>query len=185
MSRDNDIISDAREDFDLSETAENENRQRWLYNMRFARLGDQWPAEIKALREKEGRPCLTVNRLPSMLRLVLNEARKNRPSIKIKPVGSGASREVAEIFAGIIRNIEYQSNAGSAYDTAFDHAVTGGFGYIRVLTEYTDDDTFDQDIRIKRVKNKLTIYGDENGDLADSSDWMKAFVTEHYTKKRF
>lgn len=185
MSRDNDIISDAREDFDLSETAENENRQRWLYNMRFARLGDQWPAEIKALREKEGRPCLTVNRLPSMLRLVLNEARKNRPSIKIKPVGSGASREVAEIFAGIIRNIEYQSNAGSAYDTAFDHAVTGGFGYIRVLTEYTDDDTFDQDIRIKRVKNPLTIYGDENGDLADSSDWMKAFVTEHYTKKRF
>jgi hypothetical protein len=52
------------------------------------------------------------------------------------PADDNADVAVAEIFNGIIRHIEYMSDADVAYDTACDNQVTYGEGYIRLLTEY-------------------------------------------------
>lgn len=182
---DKDVIEEALEEFKLSEQAESENRKAWLDDVKFARLGEQWPDGVKRQREIDGRPCLTINRLPSMLRQVLNDARQNKPSIKVHPVDSGATRETAQILDGLIRNIEYTSNADVAYDTALDNAVTGGFGYFRISTDYADDDQFDQDIKIERIANPLNVYGDEKSTEADSSDWTKCFITENYDDDAF
>lgn len=182
---DKDVIEEALEEFKLSEQAESENRKAWLDDVKFARLGEQWPDGVKRQREIDGRPCLTINRLPSMLRQVLNDARQNKPSIKVHPVDSGATRETAQILDGLIRNIEYTSNADVAYDTALDNAVTGGFGYFRISTDYADDDQFDQDIKIERIANPLNVYGDEKSTEADSSDWTKCFITENYDDEAF
>lgn len=182
---DKDTLSEALEHFKLSEEAESENRKAWIDDVRFARLGEQWPDGVKRQREIDGRPCLTINRMPAMLRQVVNDARQNKPAIKVHPVDSGAKRETAEILNGLIRNIEYTSNADVAYDTALDHAVTGGFGYFRIDVDYACDDEFDLDIKICRIANPLTVYGDENSTAADSSDWNKAFITELYTEREF
>lgn len=180
-----DILSDAKECFQKICEAEARNRSAWLDDMRFARLGEQWPEEIRRQRELEGRPCLTINRLPAFIRQVTNDARQNSPSIKCHPVGDGADEEVAEILNGLIRNIEYSSNADVAYDTALDHAVTGGFGYFRIVTEYAADDVFDQDIKIERISNPLTVYGDPYSTAADSSDWNECFITDLITRADF
>lgn len=182
---DKDILTDAKAAFKICDEAEQDNRRLWLEDMKFARLGEQWPEAVKAQRDKEGRPCLTINRLPSFIRQVTNDARQNKPSIKCQPVDDGASEEVAEIQNGLIRNIEYTSNADVAYDTALDHAVTSGFGYFRIATDYAADDQFDQDIRIERVTNPLNIYGDPYSTAADSSDWNVAFVTELLKEAEF
>lgn len=182
---DKDTLAEALEHFKLSEEAESENRKAWIEDVRFARLGEQWPDGVKRQREIDGRPCLTINRMPAMLRQVVNDARQNKPAIKVHPVDSGAKRETAEILNGLIRNIEYTSNADVAYDTALDHAVTGGFGYFRIDVDYACDDEFDLDIKICRIANPLTVYGDENSTAADSSDWNKAFITELYTEREF
>lgn len=182
---DKDLLAEALTEFTSAEEAESINRQQWIDDMRFARLGEQWPDGVKRQRETDGRPCLTINRMPAMLRQVMNDARQNKPAIKVHPVDSGAKRETAEILNGLIRNIEYTSSADIAYDTALDHAVTSGFGYFRITTDYACDDQFDQDIFIERILNPLTVYGDENSTCADSSDWNKAFVTELYTKQDF
>jgi hypothetical protein len=182
---DKDTLAEALEEFRLSEDSEAENRKQWLDDVKFARLGEQWPDAVKRQRELDGRPCLTINRMPAMIRSVANDARQNKPAIKVHPVDSGAKRETAEILNGLIRNIEYTSSADVAYDTALDHALTGGFGYFRVSTDYACDDEFDQDILIERIANPLTVYGDENSTSADSSDWNKAFTTELYTKEAF
>lgn len=182
---DKDTLKEALEEFQLSEDSEAENRKQWLDDMKFARLGEQWPDGVKRQRELDGRPCLTINRMPAMIRSVANDARQNKPAIKVHPVDSGATRETAEILNGLIRNIEYTSSADIAYDTALDHALTGGFGYFRVNTEYACDDQFEQDITIERIVNPLTVYGDENSTAADSSDWNKAFTTELYTDDAF
>jgi len=182
---DKETIEEALDAFKRCEEAEQENRANWLDDFKFARLGEQWPAEAKRQRELDGRPCLTINRLPSFIRQVTNDARQNKPSIKCHPVDSDAKREVGEILDGLIRNIEYTSNADVAYDTALDHAVTGGFGYFRINTAYSHDDQWEQDICIERVANPLTIYGDVDSTAADSSDWNKAFVTDLLDKTDF
>lgn len=180
-----DILKDAKEAFKAVEDAEARNRELWLEDIRFARLGEQWPDAVKRQRELEGRPCLTINKLPAFIRQVTNDARQNKPAIKCQPVDDDASEETAEILNGLIRNIEYSSNADIAYDTALDHAVTGGFGYFRISTDYASDDQFDQDIKIERVVNPLTIYGDPLSTSADSADWNSAFVTDKIKEAEF
>jgi hypothetical protein len=180
-----DVLKEGKEAFKQCEEAEADNRKAWIDDMKFARLGEQWPDAVKAQREKEGRPCLTINRMPSFIRQVTNDARQNKPSIKCHPVDDEASQETAEILDGLIRNIEYSSNADIAYDTALDHAVTAGYGYFRITTDYASDDVFDQDIRIERVTNPLNVYGDPQSQAADSSDWNVAFITEMMKESEF
>ena len=183
--KDDDLIIEAREAFERCGDKEQGNRQNWIDDVRFARLGEQWLEAIKQQRQREGRPCLTINRLPAFIRQVTNDARQNTPSIKFHPVGDGADQETAKILDGLARNIEYTSNADIAYDNALDNAVTGGFGYFRISTDYADDDVFDQDIRIEVIKNPLTVYGDPMSSCADSSDWNVCFVTEMYSHDEF
>lgn len=179
------LLKDAREMFGRCKVAEDHNRITFKDDTRFARLGEQWPADIQEQREREGRPCLTINRLPSFIRQVVNDARQNKPSIKVRPADSGADPETAEVINGLIRNIEYTSNADVAYDTGVDSAVTGGFGYWRVDLDYAYEDSFDLDIKIDRISNPLSVYGDPNSTSADSSDWNDAFITEVLTNSQF
>lgn len=184
-SKDEKILAQARDDFERCQSAEAENREEGLDDLRFARLSEQWPEEIRKKRDAEGRPCLTINRLPAFIRQVVNDSRQNKPAVQVHPVDSQADPKTAEILSGLIRNIEYASDADVAYDTAVECAVTTGFGYFRIATEYAFDDAFDLDIVIKRIANQFTVYGDPDSTAADSSDWNVAFVTDMYTKAAF
>jgi hypothetical protein len=175
---DDDILEEARAAFQLAADVEAENRRDALDDLRFARLGEQWPEKVRRERELEGRPCLTINRLPTFIRQVVNDARQNKPAISVHPVDGGSDPETAEVFNGLIRHIEQSSDAEVAYDTALDFAVTSGVGYFRINTRYAADDGFDQDIAIERVANPFSIYGDPEGTAADSSDWNTAFVVD-------
>jgi len=175
---DEQLLADARDAFALCEEAESENRLAALDDLRFAKLGEQWPESVRQQRIKDGRPCLTINRQPAFIRQVVNEARQNRPSINVHPVDSEADPEIAEIYNGLIRNIEQTSKADVAYDTAVDCAVSNGFGYFRIGTDYADDDSFDLDLRVERIANPFSVYGDPLSTASDSSDWNQCFVTE-------
>lgn len=179
------LLQEAREIFDTAVDVESENRQRAKDDILFARMSEQWDEKAKNQRDKDGRPMLTMNRLPTFLRQVVNDARQNKPSIKVKPVDDSADPETADIINGIIRNIEYCSDAGSAYDTAIEQAVSGGFGYFRIDLEYPFDDTFDLDIRINRIPNQFSVYADPYSEAVDSSDWDSCFVCNSMPIKQF
>jgi hypothetical protein len=180
-----DTLKEDLEAFKLAEDAEKDQRAVMLELLKFVKLGEQWPEAVRKKRDREGRPCLTINRLPAFGKQVLNDARQNRPAIKCHPVGDGADKEVSEILNGLIRNIEYTSNAEVAYDTALDFAVHCGIGYATVNIDYADADTFDKDLRIERVSNIFSVYGDPSSKAADSSDWNRAYITDKLTEKQF
>lgn len=180
-----DILKEAQDAFELCAETGEHNRKAFEDDIDFALLENQWPEQIRRQREQDGRPCLTVSLLGPMIRQVVNDARQNKPGIVVHPVDSDADPETAEIFNGLIRNIEQSSNADVAYDTSLEHAVAGGFGYFRVNTAYSSDDTFDQDIVIERIANPLSVYGDPYSTAADSSDWDVAFVTDTLSKAQF
>lgn len=193
---DNDILKEAIAAFERAEANESENRKLAQSDVEFARLSKQWPDKVRKQRELEGRPCLTINKLGPVIRQVVNDARQNRPSIKVIPSDSKADPETAELMSGLIRNIEHTSNADVAYDTGIDASVSGGFGYWRVNLDYAyggspDDiesagiELFEQDIKIERVANAFSIYGDPDSSEADSSDWNCAFVVDRIPIKDF
>jgi hypothetical protein len=182
---DKDILKDALELFQLSSEHEADNRDEALDDLKFARLSEQWRHADRKQRELEGRPCLTINRLPAFIRKVVNTARQNDMAIKVHPVDNEGDAKTAEIFDGIIKNIQATSSASIAYDTGLDCAVTSGWGYWRINIEYAHDDTFDMDVHVERIGNPFSVYGDHNATGADSSDWNYCFVLDSIPKDDF
>ena len=179
------ILAQARADFARAREAGREDRQAAAEDLRFARLGEQWPEAIRRAREQEGRPCLTLNRLPAFIRQVVNEARQNRPAITCHPVDSAADPATAEVLNGLIRNIEQSSDADVAYDTALDFAVTCGFGVLRIVARPSEGGSEDLDLAIERVADPFSVWGDPDSLAADSSDWDVAFVTRKMDRRAF
>lgn len=128
---------------------------------------------------------MTFNKLAAHIRQVVNDARQNKPAIIVHPVDDDADPETAEVYSGLIRNIEVSSNADIAYDTAIQQSVSGGFGYIRVNIDFAHDDSFDKDIKIERIVNQLAVTPDPDSTSADGSDWNKCWVTDRIPKDEF
>jgi hypothetical protein len=185
-------LSQMRSRFKMAVAAYSDTREDQLDDLRFmAGSPDnhyQWPADVLSVRGSvqgqtiNARPCLTINKLPQHVRQVTNEQRQNRPSPNVIPADDDADIEVAEIFDGMIRHIEYISDADVAYDTACDNQVTYGEGYIRILTEYCDETSFDQDIKIGRIRNSFSVYMDPTIQDPCGADAEWCFITEDILK---
>jgi len=190
-----DILTIARSRMTMAISAFSETRERELDDLRFyAGSPDnqwQWPADVLQTRGAvqgqtiNARPCLTINKLPQHVKQITNEQRMNRPSVKVIPVDDKGDVEVAEIYNGIIRHIEYISDADVAYDTACENQVAYGEGYIRLLTEYCDETTFDQDIKIGRIRNSFSVYMDPLIQDPTGADARWCFITEDMTKAEY
>ena len=181
-----DVVADAKSCFRLCQDADNGNREMAIDDLQFlnADPASRW-GDAFAQRSTDGRPALIVNTLPATLALVVNDVRQNRQSIHVHPVGAGADDDVAEVMEGIIRHIEYDSNADTAYDTAVSSAAANGFGYFRLLTEYVSASSFDQKMVIKRVRNPFTIYFDPLAQEADGSDARFCIISTRIGKADF
>ncbi len=178
------FLKEAKDRFKLATEAENEQRYEALEDLRF-RVGDQWPFEVKSRRDQDGRPCLTINRIPQFLRQITNEQRQNRPAIQINPIGDGADVKTAEVLEGMIRSIE-QNDGDIAYDTAFDFAAaTGGPGWIRIRTQYVDATSFDQEIIIERVNNPMMVYADPSSKDPAGRDLNWVFIVEDLSEEEY
>lgn len=187
MTPEQELLATIRKRFNLCETMNAHNRTAMVEDVRFARLGDQWPEAAKRARSGPGheRPMLVVNRLLQFRDRVVNEIRQNTPSIRIRPVSSGADAETADVLMGIVRHIQDNSNASIAYDTAVEWQVDAGLGFIRVRNDWADDDSFDQDIFIDRVVNPLSVYHDPNSKQPDGSDAEWCIIAEEITRDEF
>ena len=178
------IIRMAKKRFKDVDEAEAQIRKLAIEDLKF-RTGDQWPDDVKTQRNLDGRPCLVINRLPQFIRQITNDQRQNRPSIKVYPVDDKADQDTAEVLQGLIKHIEYNSNADMAYDTAFESAVTTGRGFFRVVTDYCNPMSFDQEILIKMIENPLTVYFDCFSVEPDGADAEYALVVEDMSKDTY
>lgn len=181
------VIERAKKFFDRVVAFEAEQRKDEIDDIRFVGLLDQWPANIKQIREQDpqgARPCLVVDKVNQYKNQIVNNIRQNRAGIKVRPVDDYSDIEVAEVIQGIVRHIEDRSKADIAYDWAAEGAVVSGLGYFRILTEYVGD-SFEQDIRIERIKNRFTVYFDDTSVEPDGSDAQKVIITEMMDREVF
>lgn len=158
-------------------------RELMLDDLKFATL-DQWPPDIRAAREADGDPCLTIDQINQYITQVSNDMRKNRPSMKARPVDDKADVETAKIFAGLFRHIEDASNAQVAYATSGNSAVTIGLGYFRIVTDYVEGSYDQQDIFIRRVPDTFSVYLGPHV-MPDGSDAEYGFVAAPMSKNEF
>jgi hypothetical protein len=169
-----DIVREAREAMERSHDYDRDNRREAMEDLRFT-AGFQWSDAAKA--ERAGRPMITINRSSQFLRQVSNPIRMNMPTIKVEPDRDEQS-EMAEIANGLLRRIQYNSSASHVYAGATEHMVACGIGWFRVVHDYAGDDSFDQELLVKRVFNPLSVYPDPAALEPDRSDMQWCLVSE-------
>jgi len=177
-------VEAARKRFELCEAAEAKARKIALEDLKF-RAGDQWPEDIRTRREKQSKPCLTINILPARERQILNDQRQNEKAIKVSPVDSSGDPKTAEILQGIIRHIEYDSNAKAAWDNARAFQVRIGFGFVLVDIDYESPQSLNKVIKIRRIVNPFSVYMDPTCQEPDYSDAGHASMFEVLTKDEY
>jgi len=180
-----DLLAIAKKRLKEAEDADGSNRELALDDLKFLIGDDQWDEASKTLREAEGRPCLTINGLPQFVRQVTGQIRSMNPAIKVTPADGRASKDVADVYEGLIRQIEYSSDAASVYEGAGETAAAGGFGAFRILTQYVDDASFDQEIRIERIHNPFSVYFDPLARDPSRRDAEWVLITDVMTKDGF
>ena len=186
---DADLLKEIRENYRRCEAWESTARQNFIKDMKFGN-GDaynlwQWPDAVQSARNAPGaeKPMLTVNKTAQHCLQIINDARQNKVGVQIRPVGGDATQAAATLYEGLIRHIEYKSNATLAYEAAMYTAVFGGIGYVRLHVDYCDEDSFDQDLFIRRVADPLTVMLDPDIQEYDGSDARFGFVFEDLPRK--
>jgi len=178
------LIRLARERMDEAYSADQPHRERAENDLQFV-IGEQWDEEERLLRESEGRPCLTINIMAQNVRQVTGQIRSLNPAIRVTAADSAASKDTAEIIEGMIRHIEYKSDASSIYEAATESAAACSMGFWRVRADYCDGDTFDQEAMIERIYNPFSVFLDPFSKHPTRMDARYGFIVEEMPKETF
>lgn len=182
---DAEILKRIQSRVELAGEAWSEYRAKAVKDVSFCDLDQQWPEVEKSKRESEGRPVLVEDRTNPFVDQLVNHERQNRPAMTVHPVSDGANQKTAEILKGYLRHVEIWSNADFAYDRASEAQKRGGFGFWRVMTDYIDEKSFDQDIKIVSIPNPFMWFIDPKSTEPDGSDMDWAFGQEDMTQEEF
>ena len=181
-----DVLERAKSNFKKDKEAWRDNYEKAQDDLRF--MSDdqfaQWDEKDYNNRVKTGRPALTINQLTQFVHQVANDIRMNTPTINVLPSDVAASQDTAEVLKGLIREIEYKSNADDVYDTASLNSVKCGIGFIRIDHDY-EGDGFEQVLAIKRVVNPLAVYLDGNSIECDGRDAKRCTIIDHISVEDF
>lgn len=182
------LLKEIRDDFTYYCDEWREIREEAKTDMRYV-AGDPWDPKDRQFREDHDRPCMTWDELSPYINQLVNDPRQNKRAIKVSPAGAGADDDTAELRGNIIRAIEYNSKAQSAYTTGFQGAAERSYGYWRIGKRFVSGETgaarFNQELYIGRIPNPDTVYPDPDCKEIDTSDAMGYFVTDSVRRKDF
>lgn len=179
-----DLIRTARERIDTAQSADYDNRSRAETDLQML-IGNQWPEHVRAEREKEGKPCLTINGLPAFVRQVTGHIRNLNPAIKVVAADGDADEDIAEVLGGLIRHIESEADAASIYEQAAESAAACGIGHWRARTQFAEGDTFDQEIVLERIHNPFSVFTDPFAKHPTRMDANWRFIVEEMDPEEF
>ncbi len=166
--------------------------------------GNQWPEVVRQQREKQGRPVLTINRLGQFVNQVVNDIRKADIAIKVSP-SDGAVIEaeqvsdpqiemeggkpkpltMAEVWNGLIREIQYQSRARMVYAQSVMHSTGCGIGHFRINTQWCDEMQDRQEIVLEGIPQPHAVLWDPKAVKLDRSDADWVIVTQMVARDVF
>lgn len=177
---DEEVLAEARERFNYCVEWESDFQKLYVGDVKFANgdsdNGWQWPDDLRNDRQINMRPALTINKTSNHVALVVNDAKQNKAGIDVRPVGGESSYDAAQVYEGMIRNIEYECGAEVIYYDGLESAVEGGIAYWLIGHDYADDRSFDQVCKILPVRSHMGVFLDPDIKQKSGLDAMYGFV---------
>lgn len=141
--------------------------------------GNQWDSSVLSARQLDKRPSVVLNLTKTYVNRVVNPVRMNPIGIRINT----DNPELTEFTTGVIREVEANSRAQEAYEVAYDHAVSGGLGWVKVGTDYRDDSSLEQKVVVDLVRNPLSVWLDPYSKRVDGSDAEYGVCVEYLSSE--
>lgn len=139
--------------------------------------------------KNDGRPRYTFDHTSPVVDQIAGTLERSDFVVEVAPSGHGSNAEKAELYEGLIRNIENISGASGVYNRAGRKMVGTGVGGWRVLTKYATDYSFEQDLYIEQIHNYVDRVWHGPHEEPDASDAQYCFVlgamTEEEINDRF
>jgi len=137
------LHQDALSEFDRIQETVRDERMQCLEDRRFYSIaGASWEGNLGD--QFENKPKFEVNKIHLAVIRIINEYRNNRFDVTFS-AKDGSKDENADFCAGLYRADIEDSQADEALDNAFEEAVGGGFGAIRLRNVYEDEEDEDDD----------------------------------------
>lgn len=169
-----------------AQKANEANRKAEIKRLKFYVGGDlQWDEETLRLRRAKNRPIITINKCKPAVDQIEGDIRLNPPGPDVHPIGGGADGDTADIIEGLIREVEYRSDAKTAYSTAGKYSAAGGYGCLELATEYVDDRSFAQRLRILSVEDPSAVFFDPAAREANRQDASWAGKLKSYSREEY
>jgi hypothetical protein len=164
-------IRDALDWYDEALSRDQHNRDDYETNQEFL-AGEQWSEKDK---QRRGEGAVVVNKLDTPVVLVVNQVSQALPGPKVSRRDGADNEDVAAVYEGILRDIEYVSGASDRYLRQLDYATGGNIGFLRLFVDYLSEDSFDQELRIGDIADPMMAVLDPDAQEPDKSD-MKRFI---------
>jgi hypothetical protein len=170
------FLQDMREKYDYGVGHDEHNVSAGRDDAKFV-VGKQWDDYVEARRRRQNKPTLTFNRLIAFVAQIIGQRLMNETEIRVWP-DHGGTKEIALIREGIIRAIYKNSGADFARDEAHKYQVIGGRGVFALTIDYAQHSVFNQEIKLKAVRDPYSAVFDPMGIEPSGRDCKWGFLTD-------
>jgi hypothetical protein len=176
-----DSIVDVNRLLSEAQDAEYDNREQVREVIHFLQKQDgQW--EPSVISQMNNRPRYTFDQCNPIVDAIAGEMEQAEFGIKVRPAGGEATTDLAKVYDGMIRNIQSMSNAVHVFNASGRKMVSAGFDAWEVVQDWSDTDSMDQDLFIRKIANAVDrVWFDPGAEMQDMSDANFAFVLQTLT----
>lgn len=162
-----------------------ETRERSIADRRFVNIpGAMW--DWDEAEDFENRIKLEVDQISPILLRIRNEHKQNRIAAEFRAKDGSDNDELADLCAGRYRADTMDQVGIDARDNAFQEAVEGGFGAVRLRTDYESKEKGYNKVCLDPINDAaLRAFFDANSKLPDKSDADHAYLLTPYTRRAF
>ncbi len=173
------VHQEALAEFDEIQGAMRDERLQCLQARRFYSIrGAQWEGNLG--EQFANKPKFEVNKVHLAVIRIINEYRNNRFDPVFVSRDGSKNDALADFCAGLFRADMQDSGAQEALDNAFEEAVGGGFGAVRlrnVLEDEEDEENDEQRIVIEPIYDAdSSVFYDLDSKRQDKSDAKRCYV---------
>lgn len=160
-----------------------DNKNTYNEYMQFV-FGNQWLDEEARVFESYKKIPLTFNKLAPLANHMLGEQRQNTPSLQCTPDETVPER-TAEVREALVHDITFDSNSKEVFQIAFQSSIVGGYGAFYLDTEYENEFSFNQVIRIRSQPIPTRCFWDVSASSPCKTDGMYCGFRTRMSRKKF
>lgn len=173
------IHAEALAEFDEIQKAVSDERMQCLEDRRFYSIaGAQWEGHLGD--QFANRPRFEFNKVHLSVMRIISEYRNNRIDVDFTPKDGATNSDLADVCDGLYRADQQDCGGQEATDNAFEEAVGGGFGAVRLRCAYEDEDDDEnerQRVRLEPIYDAdSSVFFDLGAKRQDKADARRCFV---------